>query len=396
MTNRLYYDSPYLTEWETRITKTVQREDGCYVLLQESAFFPHGGGQPCDAGTINGIPVLDVINEEDEVLHKIERLPEGTSAACRIDWQRRFDHMQQHSGQHLLSALCLKLFDAMTLSFHLGTDSATIDVERSELFPEQLSLLEREVNQAIYNNRRITSYMVSEQEASRLPLVKPPKVTGQVRIVEIEGVEYNACGGTHVSSTGGIGMIKLLRAEKQKGNTRITFKCGNRALAEFNDCLEILGKLSMKFNTGKEEIIDRIEKWEQEQKQIQTELTALKEQNDMFVARDLLEKQGGSGLVAHVFEDKPLKELQSLALKLTTMSDDPVLLADRAECKVVLAHSGRLDLSCGAFFKEEHLGVFYGKGGGSNVMAQAGFRTLDDALAFFTFARQALATRTEI
>jgi alanyl-tRNA synthetase len=387
---RLYYENAHLTEWESKITKTLEREDGLYVLLEESAFYPNGGGQPCDAGTINGIPVLDVVSEGDEVLHQVERLPENQAAACRIDWERRFDHMQQHSGQHLLSAMCLKLFGAMTVGFHLGSDSATIDIERTEMSPEELSLLEREVNQTIYKNHLIKSYMVSDEEASRLPLVKPQKVAGEVRIVEIEGVEYNACGGTHVSSTGVIGMIKLLRTEKQKGNTRITFKCGNRALAEFADCLEILGRVSAKFNTGKEEILDRIEKWEQEQKKLQTELTVYKEKLDDYVSRELVGQQE-KGLITCKFENKTLKDLQNLALKITTMSDDPVLLADRSECKIVLAHSGRFERSCGAFFKE-NLGAYHGKGGGSSVMAQAGFRNWNEAVAFFEFTRQALRT----
>ncbi|SEO03471.1 alanyl-tRNA editing protein [Paenibacillus sp. OV219] len=385
MTIRLYYNSSYVTEWETKITKTLERDDGWYVLLEESAFYPHGGGQPCDTGTINGVPVLDVISEEDEVLHKVERLPDGTTVLCQIDWQRRFDHMQQHSGQHLLSAVCLKLFGAMTLSFHLGIDSATIDVERPELTLEHLSQLELEVNQAIYDNHRIASYTVSEEEASRLPLVKSPTVTGNVRIVEIENVEYNACGGTHVASTGGIGMIKLLRTEKIRGNTRISFKCANRALKEFNDCLGIIGKLSLKFNTGKEDIVARVEKWEQEEKQILTEMAALKEQNDSFVARELLERQE-SGLIAHQFENKPLKDLQSLAIKLSSLTNNPVLLVDLTDFKVVLSHSGRFERACGAFFKE-HLGEYGGKGGGSGTMAQAGFGTLNEVLAFYEFAK---------
>ncbi|SDW07034.1 alanyl-tRNA editing protein [Paenibacillus sp. CF384] len=385
MTIRMYYHSSYVTEWETKITNSLKRDDGWYVQLEQSAFYPHGGGQPCDTGTINGIPVLDVISEEDEVLHKVERLPEGIAASCKIDWERRFDHMQQHSGQHLLSAVCLRLFDALTLSFHLGMESATIDVDKPELTLEQLSHLEREVNKTIYDNHPISSYMVSEEEASRLPLAKPPKVSGNVRIVEIESVEYNACGGTHVSSTGGIGMIKLLRTEKMKGNTRISFKCGSRALMEFNDCMGILGTLSSKFNTGKEDIVARIEKWEQEQKQLQTELAALKEQNDSFIARDLLDRPG-DGLIAHQFENKPVKDLQSLAIKLTTLTNDPVLLADLADSKLVLAHSGPYERSCGAFFKE-HLGSYGGKGGGSSTLAQAGFGSLNEALAFYEFVK---------
>lgn len=388
MTSKLYYESAYLQEWETTVTSTEEREDGLYVILEETAFYPHGGGQPCDYGVIHSIPVLDVLLEGDEVLHKVEKLPDQQTVHCRIDWSRRFDHMQQHSGQHLLSAAFREVFQAMTLSFHLGNEYATIDIERAELTPEQMLQVEEVVNRHIYMNHRISSYLVSEEELSRMPLVKQPKVTDNFRIVEIEGVEYNACGGTHVSSTGAIGMIKLLRAEKQKGNIRITFKCGTRALEEFNESVRILGSLSAKFNTGKDEIIDRIEKWENEQKQLQAELAALKEENDGYAARDLLAHTEGS-IIANVFEHKSLKDLQSLAVKLTSLSDFPVLLLSALENKVVLAHSGSADFSCGAFFKA-NLAEFQGKGGGSDKMAQAGFADWTSALAFYEYAKTAL------
>ncbi|WP_339248648.1 DHHA1 domain-containing protein [Paenibacillus sp. FSL R10-2796] len=385
MTNKLYYNSTYLTDWPTRVTETIEREDGLYVLLEETAFYPHGGGQPCDLGAIQGIPVLDVISEEELVLHKLERLPNGESVTCQIDWNRRFDHMQQHSGQHLLSAVCLEKHNFMTLSFHLGEDYCTVDIEVPELSADQLYSIEREVNRQIYLNHNILSYFVTGEEASQLKLVKQPKVTENIRIVEIKGVEYNACGGTHVSSTGEIGMIKLLKAEKIKGNTRIYFKCGYRALEEFNTSQQILGTLSSKFNTGKDEIIDRIEKWENEQKLLQAEINLLKEKNDDYVLQELLNEQGGK-MIAQVFEDKSLKDLQSLANKLTSKCDLPVLLATSAENKVVFAQNGSTEISCGAFFKA-HLGSYNGKGGGSDKLAQAGFPTWEDALAFYEFAR---------
>ncbi|AIQ74337.1 DHHA1 domain-containing protein [Paenibacillus sp. FSL L8-0493] len=385
MTNKLYYNSTYLTDWQTRVTETIEREDGLYVLLEETAFYPHGGGQPCDLGSIQGIPVLDVISEEELVLHKLERLPNDESVACQLDWNRRFDHMQQHSGQHLLSAVCLEKHNFMTLSFHLGEDYCTIDIEVPELNAGQLSSIEREVNRQIYLNHNILSYFVTGEEASQLKLVKQPKVTENIRIVEIKDVEYNACGGTHVSSTGEIGMIKLLKAEKIKGNTRIYFKCGYRALEEFNTSQQILGTLSSKFNTGKDEIIDRIEKWENEQKLLQAEINLLKEKNDDYVVQELLNEQAGK-IIAQVFEDKSLKDLQSLANKLTSKCDLPVLLATSAENKVVFAQNGSLEISCGAFFKA-HLGSYNGKGGGSDKLAQAGFPTREDALAFYEFAR---------
>ncbi|MZQ87084.1 hydrolase [Paenibacillus sp. 5J-6] len=390
MSKKLYYDSAYIREWETTISRVVEREDGYYVILEETAFYPHGGGQPCDEGRINGVPVLDVISEDENVLHKVASpLGEGV-LTCEVDWQRRFDHMQQHSGQHLLSAVCRDLYQAMTVSFHLGTEYATIDVEQPELSLAQLAAIENEVNQQIYKNRAISSYFVTEEELAKLPLVKQPKVTENIRIVEIQDVEYNACGGTHVSSTGEIGMIKLLKAEKQKGNTRIYFKCGYRALQEFNDSQKILAALSIKFNTGKDEIIDRVEKWELETKQLQAELTQLKEENDTYMVNELLTHREGN-LIARVFENKSMKDLQNLAGKLAILSDCPVLLATIAENKVVLANNSEA-LSCGAFFKA-NLAAYQGKGGGSDKIAQAGFGTWDDTAAFLEHTKDQLRVR---
>lgn len=388
MTKRLYFDDAYLTRWTTRVRDRLEREDGAYVVLEESAFYPHGGGQPNDTGWIDGVPVLDVISENEAVLHKVERFPEASEVVCEIDWERRFDHMQQHSGQHLLSAVCRELYGAMTLSFHLGADYCTIDVDQPELSAERLAAIEREVNRQIYLNHRITSYFVTGEEASRLPLVKPPKVKDRVRIVEMEGVEYNGCGGTHVSATGAIGMIKLLKTEKQKGNVRIVFKCGFRALAEFQEQQRALGLVTARLKTGRDGILERLDKWEDEQKRLQLELDALQDALDEAAVRELLAKRDGD-LIAQIYADKPLKDLQSLAQKLTGQIEAPVLLATQSEQKIVLAHSGSHPVSCGGFFKE-HLAAHNGKGGGSDKLAQAGFGSWEDALAFYEFAKRSL------
>lgn len=393
MTKKLYYESAYIREWETRITRKVEREDGIYVVMEESAFYPHGGGQPCDLGWIDTIPVLDVVLEEGEILHKVEHFPEKEEVGCRLDWGRRFDHMQHHSGQHLLSAMCLEACQAETLSFHLGEDYATIDIARSDLPQHELMMLELEVNDQIYLNRKVTNYFVSGEQAAVLPLVKKPKVTEDIRIVEIEGIEYNACGGTHVSATGEIGLIKLLKAEKQKGHMRIYFKCGYRALREFNAGMEILGSLSTRFKTAKEEIPDRIAKMDEEHKQLQAELIAVKAENDAYLADKLLADRQGS-LIKHAFADKPLKDMQSLAAKLTDQADVIVLFVSGADYKVLLVRGGESELACGAFFKQ-HLDSYRGKGGGSDKMAQAGFVSGEDAMAFYHFAAQALSALEE-
>ncbi|OME99195.1 alanyl-tRNA editing protein [Paenibacillus sp. FSL H7-0942] len=389
MTQKIYYDSAYTREWHTTITDRVDKEDGVYVTLAETAFYPHGGGQPCDLGQIGGIAVLDVNIEDGEVWHKLERTPEETEVHCEIDWERRFDHMQQHTGQHLLSAITLKLTEAMTLSFHLGTEYDTIDVATAELGANQLTAIEQEVNRQIYRNARINTSWVTAEEAAQLPLVKQPTVTEDIRIVEIEGVEYNACGGTHVSATGEIGIIKLLKTEKVKGGTRIYFKCGTRALSEFTATQNVLNSIMVKLKTSKDELLERIEKMELEQKQLQTELNAVKTTNDAYYAEELLAARQGL-VIAQVFEDKSLKDMQSLATKLTADHEGLVLFASISEAKVVLAQNGQPpEWACGPFFKG-NLGAYQGKGGGSEKMAQAGFASSEDALAFYEFTKDQL------
>lgn len=389
MAQKIYYDSAYTREWHTTITGKVNKEDGVYVTLAETAFYPHGGGQPCDLGQIGGITVLDVNIEDGEVWHKLERAPEQTEVHCEIDWERRFDHMQQHTGQHLLSAITLKLTEAMTLSFHLGTEYDTIDVAAPELGANQLTAIEQEVNRQIYRNARINTSWVTAEEAAQLPLVKQPTVTEDIRIVEIEGVEYNACGGTHVSATGEIGIIKLLKTEKVKGGTRIYFKCGTRALNEFTSTQNVLNSIMVKLKTSKDELLERIEKMELEQKQLQTELNAVKTTNDAYYAEELLAARQGL-VIAQVFENKSLKDMQSLATKLTADHEGLVLFASISEAKVVLAQNGQPpEWACGPFFKG-NLGAYNGKGGGSEKMAQAGFSSSEDALAFYEFTKDQL------
>jgi alanyl-tRNA synthetase len=386
MTKKLYYTSSYTTEWETKIINILDRNGEYYVVLEETAFYPNGGGQPCDTGYINGIAVLDVFIEDNEVFHKLEDMPKNDDVTCQINWNRRFDHMQHHSGQHLLSAVCLNLFQAKTISFHLGEEYASIDVDQPDLTKFQLASLEQEVNKQIYKNRSIHSYFVTNEKLKEIILVKKPKVTENIRIVEIEGIECNACGGTHVTRTGEIGIIKLIKAEKQKGSTRIYFKCGYRALNDFIESQRIIGTLASKFNTGRSDILDRFGKWEQEHKQLENDIENLKEQLYSYQAKELLNK-ASDHFLAHIFEDKSLKELQHLASKLVKENDLLILFASTVENKIVLMHNGTKSLKCGNLFKE-NLNKFNGKGGGNDKSAQAGFPSNEETLKFYHFISQ--------
>ncbi|WP_010649910.1 alanyl-tRNA editing protein [Oceanobacillus massiliensis] len=383
MTTKLYYSSPKTDQWKTNITEIIEIAHGYDVILEETAFYPSGGGQPCDLGSIDGITVLDVYMDGNEVVHRLEHLPETSNVTCILDWTRRFDHMQQHSGQHLLSAICLELFQTKTVSFHMGIEHVTIDVDQPNLTNEQLIMIEEEVNRQIYQNRNIHPYFVTNEQLLSLPLVKPPKVTENVRIVEIEGIEYNACGGTHVAKTGEIGIIKILKGERLKDTTRIHFKCGLRALQEFQATMQITNALSEKFHTGRKDILDRFGKWEEELNQLHARIANLEEQNNSYLEKELLSETEGN-IIKHIFSDKSLKELQKLAAKIAAEHHVIVLFATTAENKIVLTHDGSKTLSCGAFYKE-HLPAFNGKGGGSPKSAQAGFSSNEDVLRFFQF-----------
>ncbi len=224
MTERLYYADSYLTRFEAHVVETAA--GGRQVALDRSAFYPTSGGQPFDLGTLNGIPVVDVAEAGDTVWHHLDsELPAGTVTG-EIDFARRFDHMQQHTGQHLLSAVLAEM-GLETISFHLGRDWSTIDLAAASLSPAQWEEAEQQANAEIVRNRAVT--VAYEEAASAKGLRKPSERDGLLRIVTIEGLDRSACGGTHVAATGEIGVILLHRTEKVRQAMRLEFACGHRA-----------------------------------------------------------------------------------------------------------------------------------------------------------------------
>ena len=226
MTRRLYYDDAYLKQFDARIVE--RGGDPCEVYLDQTAFYPTSGGQPHDTGTIAGVQVTGVLEDGDRIQHRLARPVGTTEVSCAIDWPRRFDHMQQHSGQHLLSAVFVRLFGAQTIGFHLSAEISTIDLDITSLTPEQLREAEQQANDLIFENRPLS---VTYEEASEAAgLRKQSDRQGVLRIVTIEGVDRSACGGTHVHSTGEIGCLLLRGLDKVRGKPRVEFVCGGRAV----------------------------------------------------------------------------------------------------------------------------------------------------------------------
>jgi len=245
ITTRLYDQDAYLTEFLAHIVE--KSDDGRRVYLDRTAFYPASGGQPHDTGTISGVPVVDVIDEERRIAHVTASPVEGLEAACRLDWARRFDHMQQHSGQHLLSAVLLELCGAETVSFHLGGEVSTIDAAVEALRPEQMLAVEERANQRVAENRSVT--VTFETAAEARDLRKPSDREGVLRIVSIEGLDRSPCGGTHVRATGEIGPVLLRKLEKVRGNVRLEFLCGMRAVRRARRDFDSLGRVARVFSS---------------------------------------------------------------------------------------------------------------------------------------------------
>jgi len=248
MTDRLYYRDSYLTEFRARVVDVSPDQQRIY--LDRTAFYPTSGGQPFDTGQLGSLDVVEVIDEGDRIAHVLSAPLERGEVDGRIDLPRRFDHMQQHTGQHLLSAVLLEMFDAATVSFHMGAEACTIDIARA-LEAEQLRQAERRANRIVFENRPVSvSFQDSSQE---LGLRKPTEREGEVRIISIQDLDRSACGGTHVRATGEIGPILLRKLDRIRGHQRIEFLCGGRAVARARADFEALSQIARVFSAPLDE-----------------------------------------------------------------------------------------------------------------------------------------------
>ncbi len=233
MTERIYYTEPSCRAFEATVTRTGERDGRPLVTLDRTAFYPTSGGQPFDTGRLGSVDVVETIDEDDDIVHMVSApVAPGVRVRGEIDWARRFDHMQQHTGQHVLSAAFDRLFENRTTSFHMGVEVSTIDLAR-EATSDELERAVAEANHVVWEDREVFVRFVSAGEAARLPLRKEPVREGTLRLVEISDFDLSACGGTHVSRTGAIGMIAVTQSERFRGGSRVTFACGSRALRVF-------------------------------------------------------------------------------------------------------------------------------------------------------------------
>jgi len=262
-TQRLYLEDAYLCKFNAAVLRRMEVDGIPAVLLDRSAFYPTGGGQPHDSGTVNRIPVLDVRDSEEGPIHLLKHRLDANSVVGEIDWHRRFDHMQQHTGQHVLTEACIRRLGANTVGFHLGANHCTIDLDHQALSLGALSDAEALANHVVAENRNVTSQTVAADQAARARVRGKAEQLSSVRLLEIEGFDPTGCGGTHVRSTAEIGAIKVLSVARHRGGTsRVAFLCGQRAFDDYCRKHNLVNELVHILTTGEEDLIAAIHSME--------------------------------------------------------------------------------------------------------------------------------------
>ena len=369
MTERLYYTDAYATRFTARVVD--RSPDGARVYLDRTAFYPTSGGQPNDLGTLAGVAVADVVDEGDRVAHLVSgRLPDGELEG-EVDWRRRFDHMQQHTGQHLLSAIFADGFGWETVSVHFGADYSTLDLGVESVPADALREAERRANAAVTANRAVR--VSFEDAASATALRKASDRTGTIRVVTIDALDRSACGGTHVASTGEIGAVLLRRQEKVRKATRVEFLCGARAIGRARADYDTMSALAYRLSASIDELAAIVPAQHEQVRSLEAEKRALEAELSSYRARARYADAVPDGRgVRRVVDRRPTgkaDDARALALAFCGLPKSVYIAAVDSPASLLVAASEDSGVDAGRALKEA-LAAAGGRGGGSPRLAQ--------------------------
>jgi alanyl-tRNA synthetase len=387
----LHFTDPLCLEFDAQIAEVLQLADNRLgVVLDRTYFYPTGGGQEHDTGVIGEARVLDVYKDEQrsEIIHVVDREPApGLVAAAglvyaAIDRPRRLRHMQHHTAQHLLSHCCVALLDLETVSANINGDTpSTLDLDGSEPGREAILQVETLANQIITEDRPVHTYFVAPEQLPTIPLRKPPKVSEDIRIVEIDGLDYSACGGTHVATTGGIGVVKILRSERVKDKTRLHFIAGSRAVEYFQSLHDTVSGLAATMSVHPQELAAAVQRLAEQLKAAQRELGRLQAEMLIAEARQLYAEADINDqrrLILAAFSGRTMNDLRALAKELRLLPGTVAVLAGEqageaqpAQVQIVVACAADAGLRAQDLLRLL-LAQINGKGGGDASLAQGG------------------------
>ena len=381
-TDRLYYQDSFLFEFDARVVECLRIDGRHAVVLDRTAFYPTSGGQTHDTGFLlvegsDGVEVLEVGDgEQGRVIHFTSApIAVGSGVRGNVGPERRLDHIQQHTGQHVLSAAFIRLFSMPTVSFHMGDETCTIDLETASLTPEQGEEAERLANEVIAQDRPVTVRFVPLERARELGLRKlPPNQTGDLRLIDIQDFDLCACGGTHVRATGQIGSILLRKTEKVKQGIRVEFVCGLRAVGMARRDYNTLTEAAALFSAHIHEVPQQVRKvLEVARASNKTQHKLLEEIAELQAERMLAQASGTPRVITKVFAEREAAFIKLLAQKLTAGKSEVValLVALGGQPTLVFAQSPGQKFNMGQLLKDA-LAQLGGRGGGSADMAQGG------------------------
>lgn len=388
---KLYYENQYIKDFTAEIEEIKEIDGKYHVVLNETAFFPGGGGQHNDLGFIEKIPVIDVYEEKGVVYHVVETKPiKIHRVKCSIDWKRRLDGMQHHLGQHVLSGCFYELFNANTVSVHVGKEIATVDI-KGILTEEMIREAEIKANEAIANNLKVEMLTPTKSELKKIKVRRDlPNTDEEIRIVKIEDLDINACCGVHPASTLDLGIIKIKKFEKHKGNTRIEYLVGNRAYNDYKKTDEFSSKVCKYLNCGKDDVMNTITNLGKEIKELMEKNKSLNIELANYQVAEMIktaEKVKDISVINKIYANGDIKTLNKLAEKLTEKDNVIALFAivDGEKANLLFKSSKNIkDISMSDILKDA-ISLIDGRGGGSINQAQGGGKNnnnLDGALDY--------------
>ncbi len=327
-----------MSSWVQRLYLSIWEKKPA-LILDQTCFYPESGGQPCDKGTINEVEVLKVLEDEARIIHLLDEDISSDKITGKIEWQTRFDHMQQHSGQHILSQSFHELLGAETLSFHLGEAISSVEMDIRKISEEEVENVERRANEIVFQDREIKCYFIPEEKIGSVPLRRPPKKKGLIRVVEVSDFDFSACGGTHVRRAGEIGLIKILKLERIRNNVRFEFICGKRTLEDYLWKNRILRELSTRFTVNEGEILNTVEKLSSDLKSQKRKGKKMQEKIAQYEAQEIIQETKEK-IIKELFVDKTPEEVRFLVLNIIRKGDFVVLFGLKGE------ERGHLILAC--------------------------------------------------
>ncbi|MDO5062335.1 MAG: alanyl-tRNA editing protein [Peptostreptococcaceae bacterium] len=379
MTEKIFYEDAYRKDHEASITNIVEEEGFFKIITDRTIFYPEGGGQSADRGSINGLEVFDVQEKDGVIYHYMKERPQDNIAKMQVDWDRRYDLMQQHSGEHVLSGLILSEYGGNNRGFHMGAETVTIDIDIPKMSWEDLENIEQKVNRKITEDLLVRSETTDRQNLSKYNIRKEISAEGSIRVVTIGDVDCCACCGIHVKSLAEVRMLKILKTEQYKGMTRISFVCGDRAVRDYKKRFDITKKLRQELNTDEDRIPDRVLQIKRDLEQSKQELYGNKKLLAKYVSGDLLQDKNKN--VFRFFEDLDYETILHIG-DFLEKDVESFVLASKVDGRIIAMTKKEEDL--GQVFKEGFQ-LIGGKGGGKGAKAQATFTSDETQNDFFAF-----------